>query len=70
MVLNVYSDVSYLVAHNACSRAGDHFILGSLPKDSCYSHLNGAILTKFTILKCIATSTTKTELGALFLNAM
>ena len=70
MVLNVHSNVSYLVVRNACSRAGRHFFLGSLPKDRCYIHLDGAILTKFTTLKCITASTVIAELGVLFLSAM
>ena len=69
MVLNVHSDASYLTAPGARSRAGGHFFLGSLPKDGCPIRLNGAVLALSTILKCVAASAAKAELGALFLNA-
>ena len=45
MVLNVYSDASYLTAPKARNRAGGHFFLGSIPKDGCPIRLNGAIQT-------------------------
>ena len=69
MVLNVHSDASYLTAAGARSRAGGHFFLGSIPKDGCPICLNGAILSLSTILKCVAASDAKNELGAHFLNA-
>ena len=45
------------------------FFLGSIPFDGEPIFLNGAILTLSTILKYVAASATKSELGALFLNA-
>jgi hypothetical protein len=69
MVLNVHSEASYLSAPCARSRAGGYFFLGSLPVNGNPIKLNGAIHISCTILKLVAASTTKAELGALFLNA-
>jgi len=69
IVLNMHSDASYLTAPKSRSRAGGNFFLGSIPKDKQPIHLHGAILTLCTILKCVAASAAKAELGALFLNA-
>jgi hypothetical protein len=60
MVLNVYSDASYLSASNARSRAGGYFFLGTI---------NGAIHITCTILKLVTASAAEAELGAVFLNA-
>ena len=70
MVLNCHSDASYLNATRGRSRAGGHFFLGSILKDGCPNFLNGAILTHCAILKLVAASAAKTELGAMFLDAM
>ena len=70
MVLNVHSKARYLTAPKARSRAGGHFLLGSIPKDGCPIQLNGAILTQCCILKCVWASAAEAELGSLFLNAM
>ena len=69
MILNVYSDASYLSAPKARSRAGGYFFLGSLPCDEDPIKLNGAIHVTCTILKLVAASAAEAELGALFLNA-
>jgi hypothetical protein len=69
MILNVHSDVSYLSAPCAPSRAGYHFFLGRLPVDSDPIKLNGAIHITCTILKLVAALAAEAELGALFLNA-
>jgi len=50
MILNVHSDVSYLSAPKARSRAGGYFFLGSLPCDGDPIKLNGAIHVTCTIL--------------------
>ena len=67
MVLNCHSDASYLTAARGRSRAGGHFFLGSVPKDGCPIFLNGAILNNCTILKLVAASAAKAQLGALFM---
>ena len=69
MILNVHSDASYLSAANARSRAGGYFFLGSLPKDGDPIKINGNIMITCSILKLVAASAAKAELGALFLNA-
>jgi hypothetical protein len=68
MILNVHSDASYLSAPKA-SRAGGYFFLGSIPRDAEPIIINGAIHITCTILKLVAASAAKAELGALFLNA-
>jgi len=68
MILNVHSDVSYLSAPKARSRAGGYFFLGSLPHDGGPIKLNGAIHVTCTILKLVAASAAEAKL-ALFLNA-
>jgi hypothetical protein len=69
MVLNVYSDASYLSTPCAQSRVSGYFFLGSLPINGDPIKLNNVIHITCTILKLIATSTAKAKLGALFLNA-
>ena len=69
-MLNCDYDASYLTASRGRSRAGGHFFLGSLAKDGSPIFLNGAILTNCTVLKLVAASGAKAELGALFLNAI
>ncbi len=66
MILNVHSDASYLSAPHAGSRASGYFFLGSLPIDCNPIKLNGTIHITCTILKLVATSAAKAELGALF----
>jgi hypothetical protein len=62
MVLNVYSNASYLSATNACSRAGGYFFLGSIPHDGSPIQINGAIHVTCTILKLVAASAAEAEL--------
>ncbi len=69
MILNVHSDASYLSAPKACSRAGGYFFLCSIPQDGDPIKLNRAIHTTCTILKMVAASAAKAELGAIFFNA-
>ena len=69
MILNIYSDASYLTAPKARSRAGGHYFLGSIPQDRKLIFLNGPIYSLCAILKCVASSAAEAELGALFLNA-
>ncbi len=69
MILNVHSDVLYLSAPQACSRAGGYFFLGSIPQDGNPIKINGAIHITCTILKLVAASAAEAELGAIFLIA-
>ena len=69
MVLNVHLDASYITPIRERSRAHGHFLLGLIPVDREHIVLNGAILILSTILKCVAASADKAELGTLFLNA-
>jgi hypothetical protein len=69
MIFNVHFDALYLSAPPACSHAGGYFFLGSLYVDGNPIKLNGAIHITCTILKLVAASAAKAELGALFLNA-
>jgi hypothetical protein len=69
MILNVHSDVSYLSAPKAHSRAGGYFFLASLPRDGDPIELNGAIHVTCIILKLVAASTAEAGLDTLFLNA-
>ena len=68
IILNVYSDVSYLSAAKGRSRAGGYFFLCSLPTDGKPIQLNGNILITCKILKSVAWSAAEAELGALFVN--
>ena len=69
MILQMYSDASYLTAPKARIRVGGHFFLGSIPVNRQLITLNGTIHALCTILKHVASSAAETELGALFLNA-
>jgi hypothetical protein len=69
MIPNVHSDVLYLSGLKASSCAGGYFFLGSIPHDGHPIKLNGAIHITCTILKLVAASAAKAELGAHFLNA-
>jgi hypothetical protein len=50
------------------SRAGVYFFLCSIPQNGDPIKLNGAIHITCIILKCVAASAAKAELGTLFLN--
>ncbi len=69
MILNTYSDASYLSAPKAQSCAGGYFFLGSILRDTEPIFIDGAIHSTCTILKLIAASAAGAKLGALFLNA-
>ena len=65
MVLEVHSDVSYLIEPNARSRAGgDLFLLGY----TINTTNNGAVLNINQIIKSVMTSAAGDELGAFYLN--
>ena len=69
MILQVNSDASYLTEPNAQVRIGGHFFLSNSPQRSMTIQLNGTIETVCGIVKHVASSTAKAELGALFHNA-
>ena len=69
MILNVHSDVLYLTASRGSIRAAGHYFLGSDPKNGQPIKLNGAIHVLCSILKLVAASAAKGELGILFINA-
>ena len=65
MILNVHSDASYLSAGKRRSHAGGYFFLGNMPRINILIELNGNIHITCAILKLIASSAAKAELGAL-----
>jgi hypothetical protein len=69
MILDVHSDAPCLSAPKAHSRAGGCFFLVSIPRDTEPIFINGTIHITCTILKLVAVSAAKAELGALFLNS-
>ena len=69
MILNVYSDASYLTTPKARSQAGGHFFLGSVPENNKPIKLNVPIHSLCSVLKYVASSAAEAESGALFLNA-
>ena len=66
MILNLYSDASYLSTKNAKSHAAGHFFLSWQLDDKQLIRLNGPILTLRTILKFVAACAVESELGAMF----
>ena len=65
MMFNIiYSEAFYLLAPK-----GGHFYLGSLPNKGCPIKINGTIITFGTILRYVAASVAKAELGTLFVEA-
>ena len=68
MQLHVYSDVSYLTALEARSRAGGHFWLSNEGHHQDIP-LNGPVHSLIKIQKNILTSAAEAEVGALYLNA-
>ena len=68
MTLNVHSDASYMSAGKGRRCVGDYFSLGSIPADRKPIQLNENVHIMCPILKLVAVSATKVELGVLFLN--
>ena len=68
MIMNIYSDASYLSARGAKSRAGGPFFMGWTPKDGEPIRLNSAFFTLCVILKFVTAYMAEAELGALFFN--
>lgn len=56
MILNIHSDVSYLMTSHGRSRAGGHVFLGSIPKDRKPIKINGNVAITCAILKLVAAS--------------
>jgi len=69
MILNLHSDASYLSAARVRSRSGGYLFLGSPTKDGKPISLNSNIAVTCAIIKIVAASAAKVELGALFINA-
>ena len=69
MILSLQSDASYLSTPKVRIRAGGYFFPVSLPKHGMPIQRNDAIHVNCTVLKLLAVSATKGELGALFHNA-
>jgi hypothetical protein len=68
MILNIHSDVSYLLEANAHSRACGRFFMGWRTDPTKPIKLNGAFFTLCAILRFVITSAAEAKLGALFLN--
>jgi hypothetical protein len=66
MVLNIHSDMAYLLEPQSHSRACGHFFLGWLPVEGEPMRLNGAFHMLCSILDFIKASATKVKLRALF----
>jgi hypothetical protein len=66
MIMNIHSDVSYLLETNARSRACGHFFMGWMPKNGEPIKIIGAFYVNATILKFVVASAAEAELGALF----
>ena len=68
MILKVHFDTSYFSAGKGRSRAGRYCFLGNMPRPNIPIQLKGNIYITCAILKLIASSASKAELGALFVN--
>jgi hypothetical protein len=68
MILNVYSNASYLPKANAHSWACGHFFMGWKPDATKPIKLNGTFFTLCAILRFVVASASEAKLGALFLN--
>ena len=68
MILNVYSDASYLTEKNAKSRMGGHFFLGCMPKKNKDIFITGSMHVLCGILRLVVCSAAEAGLAALFLN--
>ncbi len=68
MILNIYSDASYLGAPKKFYTAG-HFFLGWQPQDKHPMKLNWPIHVCIFFLQFVHASTAEAVLGALFVNA-
>jgi hypothetical protein len=67
MVLQVSSDVSYLLEPEARSRTGGHFYLGN--NDDRQQQINGPILCLYSTIKQVMSSAAEAEVISIFSNA-
>ncbi len=68
MIMNVYSDASYLSKSDVQSQVCRHFCMGWSPKDRDPIKLNGACFILCAILRLIVAFAAEAKLGSLFLN--
>ena len=68
MILNVHSDASYVSAIKGRSHTGGYFFLGNMPQANVQTQLNGNVHITCAILKLVASSVAKVELGAQCVN--
>ena len=68
MILSIYTDVSYLTAPQAKSRAGGYFYLSNRTYDP-NAPLNGSIHIECSVMKRVLASAMEAELGGMFQNA-
>ncbi len=68
MVMNIYSDASYLSETNSQSRSCGQFFMGWMPKNDEPIQLNGAFYVSTIILRFVVASAAEAKLGALFHN--
>ena len=69
MILNVDSDVAYLVMPNTRSRIAGYYCLSDNQTDSTSNNLNGPILIECKTIRNIVASAAEVEIGGLFHNA-
>ena len=69
MILDIYSDASYLSEPQAKSRIAGHFFLGNIPRDKKFIMTNWDIFNVCDILKFVTCSAKEAEIGALFIKA-
>ena len=69
MILNIDSDVAYLVLPRARSRLAGHFFLSSDASPTRQAPPNGPILTKCRTIKHVVSSAAEAGIAALFHNA-
>jgi hypothetical protein len=68
MILNIHSDVSYLLETGAHSRACGHFFMGWMLNNNKPIWLNGAFHTNSMIMQFVVASAAEAKLSALFHN--
>ena len=66
MVLSGHSDAGYLNEQHARSRVGGHWFCS---EDRDVPNDNGAVLNIMQVIKAVMPSTTKAEIGGLYINA-